>query len=215
MLQNEKTDKFFRKESQAWWCRLLSFEKLESHCPVPESSWKEIIKSLLCKLSLCHMLLLLYWSLFYFIVGWVCTDAALCYLSLCDFSSFIWWIFDVSFCLSSLVSYYCCAPQRDVCMVITPLGTCQKKWKWEGCEKWHAGFSLTSPSHKNVLSKWPWIVAEVSKATLLQKWDIQMRLHLCMHIYMWPLWVGRYSWQISGLKKLVNSKNNMFGWLKQ
>lgn len=126
MLQNEETNEFFRKESQAWWCRLLSFEKLESHSPAPERTWKEVIKSLLCKLLHYSMLLLLYWSLLYFTVGWACTDAALCHLSLCDSSAFIWWISDV-FCLSSLVSYYYCVPQRDICNLITPLGTCQKK----------------------------------------------------------------------------------------
>lgn len=115
-----KADDFFRKESQAWWCILLSFEKLESHSSVPESSWREIIKPLLCKLSLLHAVTVVWLALFHCRVSmyWCCFVLL--------FSFYLVNIWCLS-CLSSLVSCYCCVPQRDICIVITPLGTCQRK----------------------------------------------------------------------------------------
>lgn len=77
--------------ASSWWCRVLSFEKLESTPSCPWVKLKrnhKIITVQLCFVtSCCHCSIE---AFFFFSVGRPCTDVALCCWSLCGFSASIW-----------------------------------------------------------------------------------------------------------------------------
>lgn len=101
------------------------------------------------------MLSLFYWRFPFFNVGRTYTNTASCCWSLCSFSASIWSIIWCLFFLFSLMSFYYYSPQRDTCLLITPLGTCQKSEEEKACEKWHAGYLLTSLLLRSMLSELP------------------------------------------------------------
>lgn len=88
------------------------------------------------------------------------------------FSSYLmYYLMSLSF--FSLVSFYYFSPQRDTCILITPLGTCQKKLRREGCEKWCVGYLLISLSQKSTLSKWPEF--QLCKISAMHSWSSAMQ----------------------------------------
>lgn len=134
----------------------LSFEKLEHALFCPWDKLKRNHKISTGQTLFCYfMLSLFYWRFLFLSVGRPCTNIASCCWSLCSFSASVWSIIWYPFSLFSLMSFYYYSPQRDTCLLITPLGTCQKSEEEKACEKWHAGYLLISLPLKSMLSEFP------------------------------------------------------------
>lgn len=134
----------------------ISFEKLESALSCPWDKLKRNHKIFTGQTLFCYsMLSLFYWRFPFFNVEQPCTNVASCCWSVCNFPASIWSIIWCLFFLFSLVSFYYYSPQRDTCLLITPLGTCQKSVEEKACEKWHAGYLLISLLLRSMLSELP------------------------------------------------------------
>lgn len=86
----------------------------------------------------------------------------------------------MSLFLFSLMSFYYYSPQRDTCLLITPLGTCQKSEEEKACEKWHAGYLLKSLLLKSMLSEW--ILLSKCFAPQVSQRHAPVFVHACLHI---------------------------------